>query len=130
MSMSSQKEKDRPATTLLDALSLLSAGRLTVTLGGNPLLSARCGEKELDVDVSGAKEAGLALSKVVRLEGGGRNVLRGSESVAAKLSRLGWKLTLYDRKSRILTMGHGVSRLTGRVRVNPLRLKKLLGALE
>jgi hypothetical protein len=116
--------------TLLDALALLSAGRLTVTVGGYPFLSIRSDERELDIDVSGAKRAGVSLSEVIKLEEGSESILAASERAAKKLSGLHWRLTLYDTGTQILTMGSGVSRLTARVRVNPVRLKRLLDALK
>ena len=116
-------------STLLDLLTLFSAGRVTVTVGGYPLLSIRSDEKEVDIDVSGAKKAGLSLSEVVKLEEGSESMLTASERAAKKLSSLRWRLTLYDAGAQILTMGEGVSRLTARVMVNPFRLKRLLEAL-
>src|SRR5208283_5873615 len=116
---------DEEPATLLDALTLLSAGRVTVTVGGYPFLSIRSDEKELDIDVSGAKRAGVSLSEVIKLEEGSESILTASERAAKKLSGISWRLTLYDTGTQILTMGSGVSRLTARVRVNPLRLKRL-----
>jgi hypothetical protein len=121
--------KQEPST-LLDLLPLLSGGRVTVTAGGYPFLSIRSDEKEIDIDVSGAKMAGVSLSDVIKLEEGGESILTASERAAKKLSNLRWRLTLYDTGTQILTMGSGVSRLTARVRVNPLRLKRLLEALR
>ncbi len=121
---------DEEPATLLDALTLLSAGRVTVTVGGYPFLSIRSDEKELDIDVSGAKRAGVKLSEVIKLEEGSESILTASERAAKKLSGISWRLTLYDTGTQILTMGSGVSRLTARVRVNPLRLKRLLEALR
>jgi hypothetical protein len=118
----------RPAT-LLDTLSLISGGRATISVSGFPLVSLRSDEKELDIELSGAKRAGVRLSELVRLEEGGANILVASERVADKLAGLRWRLNLYDRGSKVLTMGSGVSRLTGHVTVNPLRLKALLEAL-
>ncbi len=119
--------KQRP--TALDLLSLLTSGEVIVTIGGYPLLSIRSDERALDLEVNGAKEVGLDLSKIVKLEGG-TNIFSGSELIARRLSSLGWKLTLYDKGSRLLTMGRGVSRLTGRITTSPLRLKRLLGTLR
>ncbi len=121
---------DEEPATLLDALTLLSAGRVTVTVGGYPFLSIRSDERELDIDVSGAKRAGVKLSEVIKLEEGSESILTASERAAKKLSGISWRLTLYDTGTQILTMGSGVSRLTARVRVNPLRLKRLLEALR
>jgi hypothetical protein len=122
-------QHEEPAT-LLDALTLLSAGKLTVTVGGYPFLSIRSDEKEVDIDVSGAKMAGVNLSQVIKLEEGSEGILTASERAAKKLSGLHWRLTLYDTGTQILTMGSGVSRLTARVSINPLRLKRLLEALR
>jgi len=121
--------KEEPAT-LLDALSLITAGKVTVTVAGYPFLAVRSDDKEIDMDVGGAKMAGVSLSNLVRLQEDDKNVLMASERTAERLSRLRWKLTLYDRGSRILTMGSGVSRLTARVKVNPLKLRRLLEALR
>jgi len=120
----------RRNTSLLDMLGLLSGGRATVTVGGRPLLSIQTESRTLDVDVTGVKQAGIGLTKLIKLQEGDSNILKGSESVAKELSSLGWKLTLYDEGSTILTMGHGVSRLTGRVWANPLKLERLLKALR
>jgi hypothetical protein len=116
-------------TSLMDILGLISAGRATITVKGYPLLSIHSESRKVDLEVKGAKEAGLDLSKIIRLHEGSGNILSGSESVARRLSTLGWRLTLYDRGSAVLTMGYGVSRLTGQIRTNPLKLLKLLKAL-
>ncbi len=71
-----------------------------------------------------------SLSKVVRLQEGSKNIIEASESMAKKLSNLGWRLTLYEGGSKILTMRGGASRLTGPIRANPLKLRKLLKALR
>jgi hypothetical protein len=121
--------KEEPAT-LLDILGFFSAGTLTVTVGGYPLLSVRSDQREVDLEVEGVQRAGLSLSELIKLEEEGKGTLITSEHIAKKLSSIRWRLTLYDRGSRILTMGSGVSRMTGRVRVNPLKLKRLLRALR
>src|SRR5208283_3516466 len=90
--MNSKKEP----STLLDLLPLLSGGRVTVTAGGYPFVSIRSDEKEIDIDVSGAKMAGVSLSDVIKLEEGGESILTASERAAKKLSNLRWRLTLYD----------------------------------
>lgn len=120
--------RDEPER-LVRLLALVPAGRATVTIGGRPLLSVDSDEKTLEVDADGAREVGLSLSHLMRLEGP-LGALGESGRVSGALSRAGWKLTLYADGSRVLSMGSGVSRLTGHVSVNPLRLKKLLGALK
>jgi hypothetical protein len=82
------------------------------------------------VEADGAREAGLRLSDFVKIREGPIGFLEGSEHLVGELSHLGWTLTLYARGEKILALGSGVSRLTGRISVNPLRLKKLLDALR
>jgi hypothetical protein len=115
--------------TVLDLLSLVSSGKAAITIGGRPLLSVQSDGRLVDVELEGIKEAGVTLSRIIRLEVGDANMLRGSESIARKLSHLGWRLTLYEKGDKVLTMGYGVSRLTGHISANPLKLKRLLDAL-
>lgn len=121
--------EDRSAS-LLDLLGLVSAGKATITVKGLPFLSINSDEKILEVETDGAKEAGLHLRDLVNLREGSVNVLEGSERAARELSRLGWKLTLNAEGERILSMGSGVSRVSGRISVNPLKLRQLREALR
>jgi hypothetical protein len=115
---------------LLDSLSMLSRGTVTVSVSGYPLVSIRADDREVDVEVNGVTEAGLSLSKLVKLQEGNKNVPEASHSVAKDLSEIGWKLTMYEGGSALVTMGRGVSRLTGHVALNPLKAKRLLDALR
>ena len=108
----------------------MTAGKVTVTVNGYPFISIRSDVRELDVDVSGAKRAGLSLGGALKLGEGGSGVLAVTERMAKELSRMDWKLTLFYTGTQILTMGRGVSRLTAHVRVNPLGLRRLLDALR
>jgi hypothetical protein len=117
-------------TSLLDLLAIVPAGKATITVRGRPFLSIDSDEKTLEVETDGAKEAGLRLSDLVRLREGQVGVLEGSEHAAGALSRLGWKLTLCAEEDRVLMMVSGVSRLTGRISVNPLKLRRLREALR
>jgi hypothetical protein len=114
----------------LDLLSRVSSGGVTVTVGGFPLLSLDSGEKVVGVELRGVKEAGIRLSRLIRLEGREGSAIGGAESVAKKLSEMGWRLTLYDRGDRVASVGSGSSRLTGHVSINPLKLGSLLDALK
>ena len=115
---------------LLNLLSLLSSGRVTMSAGGSPFLSLRADERELEVEIAGLRESGIGISEIAERLGGHPGVLGSSVSAAASLSDLGWRLTLYGDGRKILTMGRGVSRLTGHVRVNPLGLVRLLAELR
>lgn len=128
--MKASEDDDRAHGGLLDLLPLLSSGGLTVSVGGHPMLSINSKEKLLDLEVVGAREAGLKLSGLIRLEEGDVNMLSGSEAVARKLSRLGWKLTLHDDGVHLVTLGSGVSRMTGHVSLNPMNLRRVLDALR
>jgi hypothetical protein len=127
--MASEGNDGAPAG-MLDLLPLLSTGGITVSVGEYPILSIDSKEKLLDLEVAGAREAGLELSGLIRLEEGDVNLLAGSEAVARKLSRLGWKLTLYDEGGHLMALGSGVSRLTGHVSLNPMNLRRLRDALR
>lgn len=121
---------ERSATTLFDLLPTISSGSITVTVSGYPLVSIRSDKKELDLEVKGMKEAGLSLPGLIRLQEGRKGILSASGSIAKKLSDLGWRLTLYDRGGKLVTMGRGAPKLTGHIATSPLKLKKLMDALR
>jgi hypothetical protein len=122
--------REENLASLIEFLELVPSGKATVSLGGRPLLSVDADAKALDLEADGMGEAGLRLSDLIKLQEGHGGVVEGSIHVARALSRLGWKLTLYERGDKVLSMGRSASRLTGRISVNPLRLKKLLEALR
>jgi hypothetical protein len=122
--------REETLASLVDLLALVQAGKATVTVGGRPFLSIDSDDKTLEVDAYGAREAGFRLSALVSAEEGRVGVLEGSRHVAGALARLGWRLTLSAEGEQILNMGRGASRLTGRISVNPLKLRKLLDALK
>ena len=114
---------------MFDLLSVLKSGRITITVDGQPLLLVRSEERELDLENSGVMKTGLTLTRIIKLGEGDTNILRGAESMAEELSRLGWRATLYDDEEKILVMGRDVSRLTAHISTNPLKLRRLLKAL-
>ena len=116
--------------SLVEFLGLVPSGKATVSVGGRPLLSVDADARALDLDTDGLGEAGLRLSDLIKLQEGNEGKIEGSMHVAEALSRLGWKLTLYEKGDEVLSMGRGVSRLTGRISVKPLRLRKLLDLLR
>jgi hypothetical protein len=121
---------EEKVSSLLGLLALVPAGRATVMVHGRPMISVDADSKTLEVEADGFGEAGLHLSDIVRVQEGSSSILQGSRQVTGVLSSLGWKLTLYADGELVLTMGRGVSRLTGHIGLNPLRLKKLLKALR
>lgn len=121
---------DPPSPTVVDPLSLLTSGRVVITVGGTPLVSLRSDERAVDVRLEGARDAGIEISKIVELQEGTPGVVRGAGVLARRLSDLGWTLTLSDAQGALVTMGQGVSRLTAHVKVHPLALRRLLAAFR
>ena len=116
--------------SLVELLGTVPSGRMTVSVGGEPLVTMDADSKTLEVDLEKAKKAGLDVSEIIRVEGGRTASIRGSVNVAGALSHLGWRLDLYSGGERVVSLGKGHSRLTGYVGFNPLRLKKILGLLK
>ncbi|MCL5068138.1 MAG: hypothetical protein M1368_07290 [Thaumarchaeota archaeon] len=124
--------QERRGVDPVDLLSIFQSGVLTVGVNGLPLLKVDVESRSVDVEAAGVKECNLKLSSLVELQRGSsgfQDLLKGSRSTARELFEKGWKFVLYDKGQTILLMGRGVSRLTGRIRVNPLKLRKLLKAL-
>jgi hypothetical protein len=116
----------------LSLLSLFQSGILTASVNGVPLAKIDAESRTFEVEATGVKESGIRLSQIIELEGGGKGIkglLSGGEFAAKQLSDNGWKLGLYDGGSEILRAGSGVSRLTGYVHFNPLKLRKILKSL-
>lgn len=123
------KDEEKPVS-LLDVLALMPAGRVTISVDGHPFISINSDKKTLEVEAYGAKRAGVRLLDLLKVNEGPVSLLEGSERAVGLLSRLGWKMTLLAEGEKILAMGSGVSRLTGQISVNPLKLRKLLKALK
>ena len=117
-------------SSALDLLATVSKGKATITVGGRPFVQLDADEKILAVDAEGAREAGLRLQDLGEGKRGSLGALTVPMRDAGALSEHGWKLTLSAEGENVLTMGKGVSRLTGRIRVNPLKARKLLKALR
>lgn len=122
------KKKIKPIAALVvdSLLPLFRSGSLSVAVSGFPVLSIDCKSRSLDVEAKGLKETGLKLSQLAGHHGGLAGLLKASEPIAKKLAGDGWTLTIYEKGSRALTMGCKVSRLTGHIRANPLKLRRLL----
>jgi hypothetical protein len=120
-------QAESSATLLVDTiLPLFASGKFSVMANGFPALSLDSTSKSLDMELQGMEESGFKLSEIVGHHPGITELLKDSQSLAKALAREGWTLTLYDKGSKALTIGSKVSRLTGHVRVNPLKLRKLL----
>lgn len=98
-------------------------------MGGLPFIKVNGDSKTMEVEAAAAKQAGVRLSNLAKMNGGPLSALRVPISAASTLSHLGWKLTLRTEGEVVLSMGKGSSRLTGRITVNPLKARKLLKVL-
>jgi hypothetical protein len=122
------KQRKNTADTV-ELLSIFESGILTVQVNGFPLVKVDGDSRSVDLETQGIKEFGLKLSELIKLEGGEKGIggiISTSQSTAKRLSEGGWSLALYDKGSRIFKMGRGVSRLTGHIQVNLLKLRKIL----
>ena len=128
--MENQEEKKRADP--LDLLSILGSGTFTATVNGLPFLKVDADSRSIDVEIRGVNECGIRLGDIIELEAGQKGavgLIKGSEATAKGLSEKGWRLVLYDKSNKILSIGRGVSKLTGHVQVNPLKLRKILESL-
>ncbi len=111
---------------------MFESGSLLVGVNGLPLLKVDAESRSLGFELSGIRETGLKLSKL-KTSGSHRLGVQGlikiSRETAKELSDMGWRLSIYDKGSSVLTMGSGVSRLTGRIRANPIKIRKVLSVL-
>ena len=128
--MSSMTASEEKLASIIGLLEHVPSGKATVRVNGRPLISVDADKKTLEVEAEGAADAGLRLSELVRPREGASAMIEEPMRVSGELSRLGWKLSLYAEGDKVLSMGSGVSRLTGHISVNPLKLRKLLKALE
>ena len=117
----------------LELLSILRSGFIKIDVDGVPLLELNATSRALDVQTAGVKKAGIKISNFVKLETGGKRgvsgLLKGAEPTARELSERGWRLTLWDNHSKVITVGRGVSKLTGHIGINLLKLHRILEAL-
>lgn len=116
-------------TTPVELLSLFESGVLAVTVNGRPLLKVDAESRSVESEVSGMRETGIKLSNLSDSGPGVLGLLKTSRSTAKDLYEKGWKFSLYDKGSRILSMGRGVSRLTGHIQVSPTKIRSILEAV-
>jgi hypothetical protein len=103
---------------------------MTVSVNGTPSVVLDIDSKSLNLEAKGVKKSGLKLLNVTQEKGRGvLGLLKTSQSTAKKLSEMGWKVTLYDGRNVVLSMGSGASRLTGNIYVNPLKLRRILDSV-
>ena len=130
--MPSQKPAVNFGAVAAEMLPLLRSGSLTVTVNNYPLLKADAESKSVEIEIKGAKETGLDIQTLMKAGSGGHGILetlKSSESMAKELHEKGWKLSIYDSGSTLITMGRDVSGLTGYIWANPLKLLKVFSTL-
>jgi len=114
----------------LGFLANVSKGKATVSVKGTPLVQLDAETRTIDVDVDGLRAAGVRIWDLVGQDEGMFGGLKGPVRIASEMSELGWSLAVYAGKEKVLTVGSGLSRLTGRIGLNPLKTRKLLKALR
>jgi hypothetical protein len=125
--MISKAKRNSSHAAVVDFLSIFTSGSFAVSVNGVPTLAVDAESKSLNLEAKGVKKSGFKLLNIVKENGAGViGILKTSESTAKKLSETGWKVTVYDGNKVVLTMGSGVSRLTGYIHVNPLKLRTIL----
>jgi hypothetical protein len=122
-------QKNEELSNLTESLANILSGTLTVSVNNFPFLKIDAGSKTLDIEIKGFKESGLHSSDFI---GGSRpgmlEILKKSEMIAKGLSEKGWRLRIFDGEISVISMGRGVSSLTGFIWGNPLRLSKILSS--
>ena len=121
--MATSSVKTQPA----DLLKFFVGGSMSVGVNGLPLLKVDAESRSVGVEVEGIVESGLKLSNLAKSDHRPSltSLAKISLTTARDLSQMGWKFSLNEKGSTVLTMGRGVSRLTGHVRANPLKLRRL-----
>jgi hypothetical protein len=119
----------KPGSDLIQFLSFFESGTLSIRLNGFSLFKVDAESRIVEVEASEMKEYGLRLTKLTEVQTGQkgwRSMLKGTMSIAKELHNRGWMFKLYDGKECIVTMGQGVSRLSGYIGLNPLKIRRIL----
>ncbi len=124
-----EKKKDPLITHVL---SEFVSGTLTITVNSFPLAKIDGESKTLDVEVKGFRESGLHLGELLQIGDSKKGFLekiKQSNSFAQSLHEDGWKVRVFEGDESLLTMGRGVSPLTGFMWLNPLKLPKIMSLI-
>jgi len=117
-------------SSALDLLATVSKGKATVSVEGAPVAHLDADKRTLEVDANGLRATGLNIWDLVGKNEGMFAALTGPLHIANEMAERGWVLTVYVGREKVLTMGSGMSRLTGRIGLSPLKTRKLLKALR
>lgn len=113
-----------------DLLDVLSSGSIKVTANGAPLAQMDGKQRSIEVDISGVRMSGLTVTRLLgRHHGGMFSLFVETEGMAHALARKGWKFELKDGPKEVVSMGRGVSGLTGPLHVSLFRMGTALEML-
>jgi hypothetical protein len=121
-------QKNEELSNLTESLTNILSGTLTVSINNFPFLKIDAESKSLDIEMKGFKESGLHSSDFIGAHPGMLEILKKSEMIAKGLSENGWRLRIFEGEISVISMGRGVSPLTGFIWGNPLRLSKILSS--
>ncbi len=108
-------------------LSDFLSGSLTIVVDNFPLVKIDAEKKTFDLELKGFEESGLRLSDLMgSSKKGFLDSIRQSGGLAHTLDKEGWNLRVFDGNDTVLSLGRGVTSLTGFVWLNPLKLSRLL----
>ena len=127
--MVSKKNEASP----VELLSIFKSGVLAVTVNGKPFIKVDAESQSVQSEVSGIRESGIKLGSIITPENPNPNLLsllKASRTTAKELDEQGWKFELYDKGKNILSMGRGVSKLTGRIHISPTKLRTIRDTVE
>lgn len=106
-------------------LDSISQGRITINIDGKPVMCLDKDSKSFELEMTGLEKInmrfpGLFVPKANR----GKMLLESSQQIA-KFVKSGWTFSIYDKGERLLSVG-GPSKFRPQLRINPLRLRRLL----
>lgn len=110
------------------ALDMITKGKVTISVDGNPIMSVDSNTKSLDLEASGLEKASLRISSLFEKKTVKGMVLLEASHLAKKFAKKGWSFSLYDKGDRLLSTSYP-SRLGFSLHFNPLKLRRILRIL-
>ena len=113
---------DAPAQPLLDLLSRLSGGEMTLEWNHLPWVHLDVRARDLDISLDPLAESTTHVRSLLHA---GRIVGWKNLGIPGRLARIGWRVTLESKRRPLLALGRGTSALTGHVHVELSALPEL-----
>ncbi len=110
-------------------LDAISQGAVTISMNGKPILVVDADTKSLDLEMVGLVEANLKLFNLFETKMTRGKILFKSTRFVRKLTRNGWKFSLYDKGEEILA-ARGLSRFGPYLHFNPLKVRQILKVIR